>query len=155
MATRVTLSDIIDGLESQSDRLNSYLNKETGEIVTFSEDDFILAESDDPLDDLSEWEQESIETIREIEDTDKYVALPTQFDIDEYDIMERFCRSIEDDEIRDQMYQAIEGRGEFRYFKDSIHRLKIAEDWYKFRDEAFRKIAVEWCEENGVEYVEE
>jgi hypothetical protein len=155
MATRVTLSDIIDGLESQSDRLNSYLNKETGEIVTLSEDDFILAESDDPLDDLSEWEQESIETIREIEDTDKYVALPTQFDIDEYDIMERFCRSIEDDEIRDQMYQAIEGRGAFRYFKDSIHRLKIAEDWYKFRDEAFREIAVEWCEENGIEYVEE
>ena len=87
MAVRVKLSDIIDGLESQSDMLNTYLNKETGEIVIISEDDFSLAESDEPMDDLSEWEQESMETIREIEETDNYIALPSQFDINEYNIM--------------------------------------------------------------------
>ena len=60
MATRVKLSDIIDGLESQSDRLNSYLNKETGEVVLINEDDLIFADTDEPIDDLPEWQQESI-----------------------------------------------------------------------------------------------
>ena len=155
MAIRVNLSDIIDGLESQSDRLSSYLNKETGEIVIINEDDLIFAENNGSIDDLPEWEQESIQTAREIEDTDKHIALPSQFDIDEYNIMEHFCRLIENDEIRDQMYRAIQGRGAFRYFKDSIHRFNIAEEWYQFRAEAFREIAVEWCEENGIEFEEE
>ena len=60
MAIRVKLSDIIDGLESQSDRLNSYLNKETGEVVLINEDDLIFADTDEPIDDLPEWQQESI-----------------------------------------------------------------------------------------------
>ena len=155
MAIRVKLRDIIDGLESQSYTLNSYLNKRTGEIVIIPEDDFILADSDEPMDDLSEWEQESLETIREIEDTDNYIALPSKFDINEYDIMERFCRSIDDDEIRNEMYRAIQGRGAFRYFKDNIHRFNIAEDWYQYRAEAFKQIAIDWCDENDIEIIEE
>jgi hypothetical protein len=154
MAVRVKLSDIIDGLESQSDRLTSYLNKKTGEIITVTEDEFMLAESDEPTDDLSEWEQESREKVREIQDSDDYIALPSQFDIHEHSIMERFCRTIEDDKIRNEMYRAIQGRGAFRYFKDNIHRFNIVEDWYEYRAEAFKQIAIDWCQAYRIEYDE-
>lgn len=85
---------------------------------------------------------------------DDYLPLPTKFDIHEYSIMERFCRSREDDEMRDDLCDAIRGRGAFRRFKDSIHEHGIADDWYKYRDEALREIAIEWCEENGIPYTE-
>lgn len=66
--------------------------------------------------------------------------------------MERFCLSIADDEIRDIMYSSIKGRGAFRKFKDNIHKFNIAEDWYRYRDEAIKQIAIDWCKENDVKF---
>lgn len=36
--------------------------------------------------------------------------------------------------------------------QDNIHRYNIAGHWYKFRDEALKRIAVEWCEDNEISY---
>ena len=38
---------------------------------------------------------------QDILETDHYLPWPTKFDIHEYSIMERFCRSIDDDDRRD------------------------------------------------------
>jgi len=37
---------------------------------------------------------------------------------------------------------------------NGIHRCGIAEEWYKFRDEALKKIAIKWCEENDIRYTD-
>jgi len=42
----------------------------------------------------------------------------------------------------------------FLYYKDLFHRRVVKEDWYAFRAEALREIAVEWLEENGLTYSE-
>ena len=68
--------------------------------------------------------------------------------------MERFCASVEDADIRDELCDAIRGRGAFRRFKDRVHAYGIAEAWYRYRDEALREIAVAWCEEHGMRYTE-
>ncbi|SCZ08534.1 UPF0158 family protein [Alkaliphilus peptidifermentans] len=83
---------------------------------------------------------------------DYFILLPSQFDINEYCIMEEFCLEIENDNIRDGMYNSIKGGGAFRRFKDKIRRYGLEEKWYKYRDEAIKKIAIEWCEENGIPY---
>ena len=44
----VKLSGIIDAMDSQSDETNAYLNKETGEIVLVSEEEFSAAEEKRP-----------------------------------------------------------------------------------------------------------
>ncbi|MHC4632348.1 MAG: UPF0158 family protein, partial [Planctomycetota bacterium] len=44
------------------------------------------------------------------------------------------------------------GRGAFRRFNDAIRDYGIADDWYKYRDDALKEIAIEWCEENGIEF---
>ncbi len=85
---------------------------------------------------------------------DHYLPLPSKFDIHEYRIMERFCYAVDDDEMRDDLFNAIQGRGAFRRFKDSIHKHGVADDWYKHRDDALKEIAIAWCEENGMQYTE-
>ena len=155
MSTQVKLSDIVEGMESQSDEMSSYLNTKTGEIVFVSGDELSVAEEGEGLDGSTEWGQESLETAREILYSDDYTALPSQWDIHEYRIMERFCLSRDDEGISETLYRSIKGRGAFRMFKSAIHRLNIVEDWYRFRDEAFRRMAIDWCEANKIEYLDD
>ena len=69
-------------------------------------------------------------------------------------IMERFCLSVDDEDIRDDLCNAIRGRGAFSYFKDRIHAYGIAEEWYRYHDAALREIAMAWCEAHGIAYTE-
>ena len=154
MATPVKLKDIIEGMEFQFDEGSSYLNKTTGEVVYTADYELRAAEDETPPDQLPEWQLEALRVAKDILETDHYLPLPTKFDIHEYSIMERFCRSVDDDEMRDNLFNAIRGRGAFRYFKDRIHEYGIADDWYQYRDEALREIAIGWCEENGIPYTE-
>ncbi|MFH1741037.1 MAG: UPF0158 family protein [bacterium] len=155
-ALRVKLSEIIGGMEFQSDETSSFLDRRSGRVVSISDSEYRAAEDGDPLEDYPEWEQEIIQTAADIEKNPKdCVLLPSKFDIHEYRIMEKFCLSIEDTEICERLYHAIKGRGAFRRFKDEIHRLDIADDWYKFRDEALKKISIEWCEANKIEYADD
>ncbi|MFQ6092774.1 MAG: UPF0158 family protein [bacterium] len=155
MAITVNLDDIIDGMESQSDEITSYLDKKTGEVVIITDEAFTAAQHDRPVENFPEWEHEMIETAKRVLKTQDYIPLPSKFDIHEYSIMERFCLSIDDDETRDIMYSSIKGRGAFRRFKENIHRHNIAEEWYRYRDEAIREIAIDWCRENNIELIDE
>jgi hypothetical protein len=156
MAARVKLSDIIDGLESQSDESRSFLNKRTGEVVLMTDYAMRAAEEDEPIEDLPDWEQELVATAKEIiAETGDYISLPTKFDIDEYSIMERFCLSIEDAEMSDALCDLIKGSGAFRRFKDALYRHGIEKDWYSYRDNALKEFAIEWCRENEIEFDEE
>jgi hypothetical protein len=51
-----------------------------------------------------------------------------------------------------EIISAIRGRGAFRRFKDAICRYGIEDSWYQFRYEAFKKLAIEWCEHHNVLY---
>jgi hypothetical protein len=46
----------------------------------------------------------------------------------------------------------IKGRGAFRRFKEAIHWHCIVEDWYRFREESFKKIARDRLELNEIDY---
>ena len=155
MAARVKIEDIIDGLECQSDESSSFLDKTTGKVVLISDYEMRAAEDDDPIEDFPDWEQDLVRIAKEIVDeTGNYIALPTKFDINEYIIMEKFCLSINDAEMSDTLYSLIKGGGAFRRFKDAIQDYGIADDWYKYRDNALKEIAIEWCRENGIEFDE-
>lgn len=52
--------------------------------------------------------------------------------------------------VREDLLRAIHGKGAFRYFKDTLQRHRIESDWFAFRSEALRQIALDWCEEHGV-----
>jgi hypothetical protein len=152
MAVPVKLQDIVDEISFIPDEASSYLNTKTGEVITVTDEELRAAENEEPLEDFPEWQHDVIRIAADILETDDYLPLPTKFDIHEYNIMERFCLSVEDDDISDDLCHAIRGRGAFRRFKDRIHEHGIADAWYKYLDDALRVIAIEWCEENGIPY---
>ena len=151
----VNLSDIVDAMEMTSDMMPHYLNKKTGEISSISQEEMNAAENEEEPEDFPDWQQDSIKTAQNLLSTDDYISLPSQFDIHEYQIMEKFCLSMKEPKISDDLNGSIKGRGAFRRFKDKILEYGIEEDWYQYKDNAYREIAKEWCEENGVEFTED
>ena len=156
MAIRVKLDEIIEGLEFQSDESSSFLDKTTGKVVLISDYEISAAEDDDPIEDFPDWEQDLVRIAKEIiDETGNYIDLPTKFDIHEYRIMEKFCLSLNDSEMCDTLYSLIKGSGAFGRFKNAIHEYDIAEDWYKYRNDALKEITIEWCQEKGIEFDEQ
>jgi len=153
MEVRVKLSDIIEGLEFQSDESSSFLDKRTGEVVLMTDYAMRAAEENEPYEDVPDWEKELVSIAREIlADTGDYIQLPTKYDIDEYSIMENFCMSLEKKEIGDILYDLISGSGAFRRFKDATYKYGVEDEWYKYRDNAIKEIAIEWCRQNKIEF---
>jgi Uncharacterised protein family (UPF0158) len=66
--------------------------------------------------------------------------------------MERFGQGRPSARQRDELLDALHGRGAFRMFKSAIRRLGIEEEWFRFRDSAFEEIAKDWLDSNGIEY---
>jgi Uncharacterised protein family (UPF0158) len=156
MVVPVKLKDILEGLEFLTDEGRFYLNTVTGEVVSVTDEELRAAENDAPLDYFPAWQQDAIRLAGEIVEveTDHFLPLPDKFEINEYRIMERFCLSVDDEDMREDLCNAIRGRGAFRYFKDKIHEYGIVEAWYRYRDDALREIAVAWCEAHGIAYTE-
>ncbi len=69
--------------------------------------------------------------------------------------MEKFCLSLSDEKLREEMYYSIKGKGAFHRFKNNIYRYGLADEWYKYRDEYLKDLAVNWCKENGFTILDE
>ena len=74
-------------------------------------------------------------------------GFPRKFEVHEWAIMQDFSRSVESDRISEDLLRAIDGAGAFRNFKETLRRHRIESDWFAFRREALRQIALNWCEE--------
>lgn len=135
---KVKLTDIIDAIEMTNESSEYFLDMETGEIVWI--DDWAM-------------DQEEAEEISERLDEHGFCRLPTENDIHEYSIMEEFVDTLSGSAYN-RLSRAIRGRGAFRRFKDDIIEMGIEQDWYDFLSAAYKHIAIEWCEENNIEYDE-
>jgi hypothetical protein len=147
------LSDLIMAMEMEFEDYRSYFDRKTGRIVTLESSMLsAMEEGDEEEFDLADWEEEELEIARAIVDDDgkRFLPGPDRFDFHEYRQMERFVNSLDNARAADQLWRAIKGRGAFRYFKDTIQRLGIQNEWYQFRDEALRQFVIEWAKENEV-----
>ena len=132
----IKLDKIIDGLEMVDNITDCYYNPEKDEIF-LSNIGEVENLSEDELDELF---AESI-------------ILPTQYEINEYRIMEDFIETIENLEIKSNLQKLIQGKGAFRRFKDYCFELNIIQDWYNYKEEKYKEIAIEWCKQNELEYM--
>ncbi len=132
---KVKLSEVIDALEFTNDEIEYYYNPDTGEIFMSNIGDFEDLDEDE-LDELFE----------------KSIMLPTRYDINEYGMMEDFAETIKDVRLQNQLYISLNGSGAFRRFKDTCINFDIINDWYKFRDEKYKELAINWCRENHIEF---
>lgn len=137
---KIPLELIVSAIEMADDEWNQYLDIEKMEVVSLPEEPFLgrYDEEDQELSELIEAEWQV-----------RFFGLPSKYDIHEYSIMERFIWSLPEGQMQNSLENAIRGRGAFRRFKDAIIRYGIEQDWYDYQEEAYRKIAMEWCDGHG------
>ena len=135
----ISLSVIVDAIEETSDGWQQYYNVVTGEVET-------IPDSSNGYVDMDEYE----EICDKIDSSDDYIRLPSQYDLNEYSIMEDFAEERDDENL----FGALRGRKPFRTFKDTAKFQGNIDDYYAFRTSAFTQIAREWCKENEIPFTE-
>jgi hypothetical protein len=139
---KVKLCDVIEALNFTNMETQYYYSIKTEEILMVW-DSMVNGETDSELIDEIE------------EDFDEYIALPNQYDIDEYSMMEEFVENLSEGSNKMNLSDAIQGRGAFRRFKDTLCNLGLEQKWYKFRDDFYEQTARKWCERSGIEIIED
>ncbi len=132
---KVKLDNVIDSLDMVSNEIEYFYNPTKNEFFPSNIGDFENL-NEDELDEL-------------FEDS---IILPSNYEINEYQMMLSFINSIEDIKVHDKLMYTINGRGAFRRFKDACIILDIIDDWYKFREEEYKKIAIDWCNKNNIKF---
>ncbi len=155
MAAEVELDVVIEALEMADDSISSYLDVETGEVHSITEEEFDLAE--DPqtaIEDLPNWQREAVTLARSIQKQDgkRYMALPDKFDVHEWAMMDRFSMTLRDAQMRNDFHGGIRGAGAFRLFKHLLTEYDLWDAWNRFKQVELRQMAIEWCKENGITY---
>jgi hypothetical protein len=152
MLVKVKLSKIVEALSLLRSDWQSYLDPETGEVVTVTDDEFAMIEDGEDEEDLPDWQREMMPKLREAIESDRFLPLPDSLDIYEWSIMVRFAQHRSSDQQCQELLEALHGTGAFRMFRATIHRMGIEKDWDSFRDETLEEIAKGWLEEHGVPY---
>ena len=135
---KVNLSEILEAFEL-NDRYSEYfLDLETGEVVQVND---MMMTSDEK------------EQITDRLDEHGFYRLPSSFDIRDFDIMGDFVDTTSGSR-REKLLSAVSGRSPFRNFKNEVRQLGIEKQWYDFQADAYRKKAIEWCEEHDLEWEE-
>ena len=157
MAVIVSLRDVVGEMLILSDESHAYVHKVTGEVISVTNNDLANVENDADWrkEAESKLEQEYFGKVEKVFFSDEYLELPDKFEIHEYDIMKRFCLSIPNEEISNELLDKISTSGVFRRFKNTISRYEIENDWYKFRDEVYKGIAISWLKINGFAYTDD
>ena len=156
---KVEIQKIVDELQMRFIDTTVYYNKITGEILNVQDDDFRIVEEDDfenSIENYPEWQREHLKEVYDLlyNDIDNYIALPNNFDIKDSDIMEEFIETISDSNKKYQLGNCMWQKGMYRKFKDKLIDIGLENEYYKFYDEKLKKIAIEWCKENNLEYEE-
>lgn len=137
-------------MDLQIEEYMTAVNVQTSEMV------YIDLEEARALEDMEEGELSKDQMLLlDIYYGDGYVRIPSEHEIHEYNMMSNFVFSIDNDMINQRLSQAISGRGAFRRFKDTAIQLDVIDEWYKFRDDAYKEIAIEFCKENNIEYIDD
>jgi hypothetical protein len=147
----VSLRDVVEALDLQSDELSSYLDPDTGEIITFNQEEASVAIRGEWAK-APEWMKEMLPKIKRALEDDRILELPDRVHIDEWRMMQDFALEDKQCKCRQELEAAVHGTGAFRRFKDAIGRLGLEEAWFSYREAEYQRVAREWLEENGITY---
>ncbi len=149
----VNLKLLAQQMDTQIDDWRTVVDRKTGEIISVEERFLDMIEEEEDTSSLLDWEKEKLALAEKvIEERKNMVLLPSQYELRGYHTMEMFADTYEDEHIRDCLLTAIQGRGAFRRFKDTLHRFGIADKWYAYKEETLLKFARRWCKENDIAY---
>ena len=158
----VRLADVADAL-TMGDDCHIYYDRQADELVWVLGDELSTAEDLPEAADLAEaatytnsGDVDSLKlALLILEDaTDRFVPLPTSYDVHEHSIMVDFTDTLPESGLRQQLWDGLHRAGAFRRFKDLVHSHDIADAWYRFPDEELSRIARKWADANNIRFPE-
>src|SRR5262245_56899177 len=130
--------DMLEAAMEDANLANRYfLNLVTGEVVFFS--DYLgLSEADE-------------HRLEEIDGSNDYIVVERIASHEAYQWMVDFVNEVvspSNEQAAETLWIAIDGKGAFRRFKDTLHRLdeQWLQAWYKWRDRLLKAAVSEWLE---------
>ena len=138
---KVYLREVLDALDAATDSTVFVFSKRRNRVLLFVEGSV--------ADEL----EKNLTLEDALNDSDSYIPLPREYEIHEYQIMENFVNSLEDEDEARELLNSMQGKGAFRRFKEKVSLLSLEDRWYNHREEAYEKIAVEWCVKNGIKVI--
>ena len=173
---RVDLDELAIALDTDFSELHQYLDLETGQIVPIMQEiaseleeiydevydeegkrvvtleDYLKQRDDDP-----DWQKEMLLEADRVEQGygTRYIRVERADPHDAYRTMERFIGTVEDADLRERLWTAIQGRGAFRCFRDQLARHpQVREDWFAFKDARLQRRVAGWLEYHDIEPVQ-
>ncbi|MCK4852264.1 MAG: hypothetical protein KAS86_04035 [Candidatus Omnitrophica bacterium] len=88
-------------------------------------------------------------------DPERYVLLPTDSSRKGYNDMLDFIATVKDEDLKEKLYVALDGRGAFRRFKNILlNHHEERDEWFRFQEKRTRERINEWLEANEIEPAE-
>ena len=152
MAAVVSLRLIVDLITLTGDGWVAYLNRDTGEIISVSDEirDYVVAEVDPEY--LPEWKQRILPKAREALQSSSCLPLPDRFRTHELDIMEQFAYQQADLRLRGELLESTRGSFPVRAFRSLIYEHDLDRPWREFQKAALEQIARHWLELHEISY---
>lgn len=152
MATKIKLAEVVDGLESQSFDHKVFINRETGQLTHVLIEFLMKAEDGESINKMIDWQREMMLEARDIiENEKKYINLEI-YEVNDYNMMEKFCLEIKDPTVNRDFLHAIKGKGAFRRFRNLLDEMDLADNWYHYRDVTYKQIAKRICTREDLIY---
>ncbi|MBS3737276.1 MAG: UPF0158 family protein [Candidatus Bipolaricaulota bacterium] len=155
MTEEIKIPELVKEMDDQMEDIPVFYNRETGEYVGVREKFLRFVESEYQLDDFSSDEERTeYELAEEILTTGKYLRIPSNYDIYEWEIIIDFIQKQGDESVKNELLDAINGSDPFRRFKEKILQNDVTRDWFRFKRKRFAEIAKYWCEGQKIGYRE-
>jgi len=154
------------------DTFDYFLDMETGEVMTFSEE--IVREMkarlyDDEYDEIADdieyiefdeepeipdWMTDEMEMVLEIllDDSGRYIRIPERGSYVAYQSINDFIGTVADPLLKEELSSALNGKGAFRKFKDVLVAFpRERKLWHGYNAKAMKKESIEWLKSLGIE----
>ena len=136
---KANLSELTDAFDDCRIGYEYYLDLETGKLLLVSDEFMDINETKKVYEKLDD-------------EPERYLSIPTESSREGYQDMVAFTESLEDENLKEKLWIALNGRGAFRRFKDVLLSYpKKREEWFRFQDERLEKRVMGWLEENEIE----
>jgi len=169
---QIDLGELVMAFEDATWERSYYLDLETGHVVWITQEtrwqlesiyeETYDPESEEPVElvevlqdhDLPDWQKEDLLEADRVDRFygSRYIGVPEADPHEGYRDMERFILTVRDERLQACLWQAIEGRGAFRHFKDVLAaHYREEKRWYAFQDDRIRGRILDWLESEDIE----
>ena len=170
---KVDMDELDTALNWGMSEWDSYLDLETGKVVgvndetrwlleelikeIYDEEGNQLTSLEELLrrrDDIQDWQKELLLEADRVdrEYGRRYISVEPDDSYQDYNDMDHFIATLDDDQLQDRLWRAIRGRGAFRRFKDLVARHPdVEEQWYAYTDARARERLLRWLDAHDIE----